>query len=192
VNAVAYVLTCLVWTRLSLYTVNYSLASRNWVSLRFKQFFIEENDADVVCQPGVVWVDLNETLQEMGVPLFFPVRILLPSENRRGLKFGSCKLDPAPSATIGGMLSTGCSGSKWSNFYQIAHTCSYYGRTLANAVRYGTAKAEWFLNSVRQRMCLHSKGRQICTYVSKRRLFCHQEKLSRLVDAHASPQQAGM
>ncbi|EIM79413.1 FAD-binding domain-containing protein [Stereum hirsutum FP-91666 SS1] len=67
-----------------------------------------EADSDVVCQPGIGWMDLNETLKSKGIPLFFP-------------------LDPAPSATIGGMLSTGCSGT--------------------NAVRYGTAKAEWFLNA---------------------------------------------
>ncbi|KAJ8482850.1 hypothetical protein ONZ45_g14801 [Pleurotus djamor] len=69
---------------------------------------IHEADSDVVCQPGLRWVDLNETLKKQGIPLFFP-------------------LDPAPGATIGGMLSTGCSGT--------------------NAVRYGTAKGEWFLNA---------------------------------------------
>ncbi|KAI0632542.1 FAD-linked oxidase-like protein [Trametes polyzona] len=69
---------------------------------------IHEADSDVVCQPGLRWMDLNETLKKKGIPLFFP-------------------LDPAPGATIGGMLSTGCSGT--------------------NAVRYGTAKAEWFLNA---------------------------------------------
>ncbi|KAF5367814.1 hypothetical protein D9757_010324 [Collybiopsis confluens] len=66
---------------------------------------IHEADSDIVCQPGAVWTDINDTLR---IPLFFP-------------------LDPAPTATIGGMLSTGCSGT--------------------NAVRYGTGKAEWFLNA---------------------------------------------
>ncbi|KAI0366688.1 hypothetical protein BV20DRAFT_1002077 [Pilatotrama ljubarskyi] len=69
---------------------------------------IHEADSDVVCQPGLRWMDLNETLRKKGIPLFFP-------------------LDPGPGATLGGMLSTGCSGT--------------------NAVRYGTAKGEWFLNA---------------------------------------------
>lgn len=68
---------------------------------------INEKDGDLVCQAGARWVDINDTLKAKGIPLFFP-------------------LDPAPGATIGGMISTGCSGT--------------------NAVRYGTAKAEWFLN----------------------------------------------
>ncbi|KAF9472982.1 hypothetical protein BDN70DRAFT_817879 [Pholiota conissans] len=69
---------------------------------------IHEDDSDLVCQPGARWMDINETLKEKGIPLFFP-------------------LDPAPGATIGGMFSTGCSGT--------------------NAVRYGTAKGEWFINA---------------------------------------------
>ncbi|KAJ2913929.1 hypothetical protein MD484_g6483, partial [Candolleomyces efflorescens] len=69
---------------------------------------IHAEDSDLVCQPGARWMDVNETLKEKGIPLFFP-------------------LDPAPTATIGGMFSTGCSGT--------------------NAVRYGTAKGEWFLNA---------------------------------------------
>ncbi|KAK7461948.1 D-lactate ferricytochrome c oxidoreductase [Stygiomarasmius scandens] len=69
---------------------------------------IHEADSDLVCQSGIGWVEINETLKEKGIPLFFPI-------------------DPAPGATIGGMLSTGCSGT--------------------NAVRYGTSKGEWFLNA---------------------------------------------
>ncbi|KAI9443653.1 hypothetical protein H4582DRAFT_2072658 [Lactarius indigo] len=69
---------------------------------------IHEEDSDLICQPGVGWMEINQTLKEKGIPLFFP-------------------LDPGPTATIGGMLSTGCSGT--------------------NAVRYGTAKGEWFLNA---------------------------------------------
>ncbi|EEB90943.1 hypothetical protein MPER_10782, partial [Moniliophthora perniciosa FA553] len=70
--------------------------------------FTTEADSDLVCQPGVGWMEINDTLREKGIPLFFPI-------------------DPAPGATIGGMLSTGCSGT--------------------NAVRYGTSKGEWFLNA---------------------------------------------
>ncbi|KAG1757412.1 D-lactate dehydrogenase cytochrome oxidoreductase [Suillus lakei] len=68
---------------------------------------INEADGDLRCQPGAKWEDINNTLKDKDIPLFFP-------------------LDPGPGATIGGMIGTGCSGT--------------------NAVRYGTAKAEWFLN----------------------------------------------
>ncbi|KAG1885739.1 D-lactate dehydrogenase cytochrome oxidoreductase [Suillus subluteus] len=75
-----------------------------WVML---MFITIKADGDLRCQPGAKWEDINNTLKDRGIPLFFP-------------------LDPGPGATIGGMIGTGCSGT--------------------NAVRYGTAKAEWFLN----------------------------------------------
>lgn len=34
-----------------------------------------EEDSDLVCQPGARWMDINETLKEKGIPLFFPVSL---------------------------------------------------------------------------------------------------------------------
>lgn len=65
---------------------------------------IHEEDMDVVVQPGVNWVNLNDTLKS--------TRLFLP-------------LDPSPTAHIGGMVATNCSGT--------------------NAMRYGTMK-DWVLN----------------------------------------------
>ncbi|KAK4246007.1 hypothetical protein C7999DRAFT_15844 [Corynascus novoguineensis] len=62
------------------------------------------DDMDVVVQPGVNWVDLNSHIASSG--LFAP-------------------MDPSPTATVGGMVSTNCSGT--------------------NAFRYGTMK-DWVLN----------------------------------------------
>ncbi|KAG2415588.1 hypothetical protein HFD88_006779 [Aspergillus terreus] len=47
-------------------------------------------DMDIVVQPSVSWVDLNEEIKDSG--LFFPV-------------------DPGPPAKIGGMIATNCSGT---------------------------------------------------------------------------------
>ncbi|KAK4214889.1 D-lactate dehydrogenase [Rhypophila decipiens] len=63
-------------------------------------------DMDVIVQPGVNWVDLNNYIKSQGWNLFAP-------------------LDPSPTATIGGMVSTNCSGT--------------------NAFRYGTMK-DWVVN----------------------------------------------
>lgn len=65
---------------------------------------LHEDDLDVVVQPGLGWVELNEQLESKG--LFFPV-------------------DPAPGASIGGMIAMSCSGT--------------------NAYRYGTMK-EWVVS----------------------------------------------
>lgn len=60
---------------------------------------IHDSDLDAVVQPGVPWEDLGDTLSE------------------KGLMFGC---DPGPTAEIGGMVATSCSGT--------------------NAARYGTMK----------------------------------------------------
>lgn len=65
---------------------------------------VHPNDMDVVVQPGVNWMDLNSKLA--------PEELFLP-------------LDPSPTATVGGMVSTNCSGT--------------------NAFRYGTMK-DWVIN----------------------------------------------
>ncbi|KAL4731407.1 D-lactate ferricytochrome c oxidoreductase [Fusarium chlamydosporum] len=65
---------------------------------------VHADDLNVVVQPSVPWMDLNEKIQDTG--LFFPI-------------------DPGPSAQIGGMIGTNCSGT--------------------NAVRYGTMK-DWVVN----------------------------------------------
>ena len=63
-----------------------------------------EDDMDIVVQPSLSWMELNAKIKDSG--LFFPV-------------------DPGPSAKIGGMVGTSCSGTL--------------------AVRYGTMK-EWVIN----------------------------------------------
>ncbi|KAI1338452.1 glycolate oxidase [Xylariaceae sp. FL0016] len=73
-------------------------------NLMDKVVAVHPDDMDVVVQPGVNWVELNKTLEPEG--LFLP-------------------LDPSPTATIGGMVSTNCSGT--------------------NAFRYGTMK-DWVIN----------------------------------------------
>ena len=65
---------------------------------------LHEEDMDVVVQPSIQWMELNHKLKDTG--MFFPV-------------------DPGPSAKIGGMVGTSCSGT--------------------NAVRYGTMK-DWVVN----------------------------------------------
>ncbi|KAI1077497.1 FAD-linked oxidase-like protein [Whalleya microplaca] len=65
-----------------------------------------KEDMDIVVQPSIGWQDLNEQLNRIGSGLFFPI-------------------DPGPSAKIGGMIGTNCSGT--------------------NAVKYGTMK-DWVVN----------------------------------------------
>jgi len=95
-----------------------------------------EADSDLVCQPGTKWVDINEALQDQGLCSVEVHALSLCSINVRDSIVFPCtcidpciylsqsdlfcyqiclKLDPAPKATIGGMLSTGCSGSMFNS-----------------------------------------------------------------------------
>ncbi|KAI2604766.1 FAD-linked oxidase-like protein [Hypoxylon fragiforme] len=78
------------------------------VDFAFMDQIIQFNkeDMDIVVQPSIGWQDLNNQLSENGSGLFFPI-------------------DPGPSAKIGGMIGTNCSGT--------------------NAVKYGTMK-DWVIN----------------------------------------------
>jgi FAD/FMN-containing dehydrogenase len=64
------------------------------------QFLIQlqlEADGDLVCQAGARWEDINGTLAEKGIPLFFPASpscICSP----RLFSFLWSKLDPGPTA----------------------------------------------------------------------------------------------
>lgn len=69
------------------------------LSLMDKVVEFHPDDLDVVVQAGVNWMNLNESIKDSG--LFLP-------------------LDPSPTALVGGMISTNCSGT--------------------NAMRYGTMK----------------------------------------------------
>ncbi|XP_065024845.1 D-lactate dehydrogenase [cytochrome], mitochondrial-like isoform X1 [Musa acuminata AAA Group] len=60
------------------------------MSLMKKFKSLNVDDLDIVVEPGIGWIELNEYLKPYG--LFFP-------------------LDPGPGATIGGMCATRCSGS---------------------------------------------------------------------------------
>jgi len=95
-----------------------------------------EADSDLVCQPGIRWVDINEALQDQGLcsveahtlslcsihvrdSIVFPCASIDPFISLSQINLFCyqirLKLDPAPEATIGGMLSTGCSGSMFNS-----------------------------------------------------------------------------
>ena len=67
----------------------------------------------MIVQTGIKWEDVNQILADKSIPLFFPVS---PSHHFFYLTLIVWKLDPGPGATIGGMISTGCSGSKFPTY----------------------------------------------------------------------------
>lgn len=46
---------------------------------------LTEADGDMTCQSGARWEQINETLKEKGIPLFFPVRPLIKYSNTANL-----------------------------------------------------------------------------------------------------------
>ncbi|KAL0574570.1 D-lactate ferricytochrome c oxidoreductase [Marasmius crinis-equi] len=85
---------------------------------------INEADSDLVCQSGARWEDINSTLKEKGIPLFFPDLVLQSAE-----------WSALAAVEVGTFLLV---------FHRSVSSQAH--PFLANAVRYGTAKAEWFLN----------------------------------------------
>ncbi|KAK0723827.1 hypothetical protein B0T21DRAFT_43944 [Apiosordaria backusii] len=84
-----------------------------------------KSDMDVVVQPSIGWQDLNEQLAKMESGLFFPID---PGESALFNNTTTFKIliyGLGPSAKIGGMIGTNCSGT--------------------NAVKYGTMK-DWVIN----------------------------------------------
>ncbi|KAL5049131.1 hypothetical protein BDW71DRAFT_204882 [Aspergillus fruticulosus] len=78
---------------------------------------------DIVVQPGINWVDMNNTIRNSG--LFLPMNpsptVWFPQHEPNG----AYRLGRGSQALIGGMVATNCSGT--------------------NAVRYGTTK-DWVIN----------------------------------------------
>lgn len=70
----AYASICLVWIRSLQFMVCFSLQSAISAADPRNSAFYSEEDSDLVCQPGVGWMEINETLKAKGIPLFFPVR----------------------------------------------------------------------------------------------------------------------
>ncbi|PLB53335.1 putative D-lactate dehydrogenase [Aspergillus steynii IBT 23096] len=80
------------------FTAPYSGISINFSQMN-KIIAFHEDDTDVVIQPGVNWVDLNDRIKESG--LFLP-------------------MDPSPTALIGGMVATNCSGTNAVRYVVLA------------------------------------------------------------------------
>ncbi|CAG8312266.1 unnamed protein product [Penicillium salamii] len=80
-------------------------------------------DMDIVVQPSVSWMELNETIKSSG--LFFPVDPGPPVCGSISVMDAEQLLITITQAKIGGMIATNCSGT--------------------NAVRYGTMK-DWIVN----------------------------------------------
>lgn len=53
-----------------------------------------ESDGDMICQSGARWEQINDTLKEKGIPLFFPVSKFV-SHTETKLKLKSWTLDQA-------------------------------------------------------------------------------------------------
>ena len=48
---------------------------RSW-AFSLYSYHTREADGDLICQSGVRWEQINETLKELGIPLFFPVGMI--------------------------------------------------------------------------------------------------------------------
>ena len=65
-------------------------------SFESERLILTESDGDLICQSGARWEQINDTLKEKGIPLFFPVSIILYYSVGNWLKFDSWTPDQAP------------------------------------------------------------------------------------------------
>ena len=174
--------------------------------LPYKYVLFSEANADVVVQAGVSWNVLNDTLKEKGKHISRHIGLITKKYPMYRHSFifscmcrvGTChwklplmsfQLDPGLGATIGGVISTGCSGSM-PNVFSVSLSSTRY-LTISSkcdairhcAGRMDTEHGEWSSLNSYCAPCL-------IRILSRRLSSSHLAKSSRLDSVPENPLQA--